>query len=88
MVAAEAMSRGLPVIVPRRSGVAEIVEDYGAGIVIEEPVVDALSDALNRFDSEREKWQTYGNNGQRAAEEQLTFRSYSSAITDLYRSLL
>ena len=42
MVAAEAMSYGLPVIVTRQSGVAEIVEEFGAGIVIEKPELRPL----------------------------------------------
>lgn len=88
MVSAEAMSHGVPVIVPRRSGVAEIVGEYDAGIVIDEPDTDHLFEALSRFDSERDQWPELSRNGIRAVEERLTYAAYGSAVSRLYRSLL
>jgi glycosyltransferase involved in cell wall biosynthesis len=87
MVSAEAMSHGVPVIVPRRSGVAEIVSDYGAGIVVEEPDTDHLFEALLKFDSDRSRWPEFSENGLRAVDERLTYAAYASGITRLYRSL-
>jgi glycosyltransferase involved in cell wall biosynthesis len=87
MVAAEAMANGLPVIVPKRSGVAEIVGRYGGGIVIDEPETGHLLEALKRFDEDREEWANYRQNGLRAAEERLTFSAYAGATAALYRTL-
>jgi glycosyltransferase involved in cell wall biosynthesis len=87
MVSAEAMSHGVPVIVPRQSGVAEIVSEYAAGQVIEEPDTDHLFEALKRFDSARDMWLEFSKNGIRAVDERLTYAAYASAVTRLYRSL-
>jgi len=88
MVAAEAMSHGLPVVVPRRSGVAEIVSEFRAGIVMDEPDVADLTAALVKFDEERDVWPTYSRNGVAAVEEKLTFRAYGSNLRKLYASLV
>ena len=88
MVAAEAMSHGLPVIVPRRSGVAEIVSQFGAGIVMDGPDITDLTAALVKFDVERDAWPAYSRNGIAAVEEKLTFRAYGSNLRKLYASLV
>lgn len=88
MVAAEAMAHGVPVIVPKSSGVAEIVDEYGAGIVIDEANVDELVTALLGFDRDRASWAGYGVNGLRAVDERLTCRAYAAATGVLYESLV
>jgi glycosyltransferase involved in cell wall biosynthesis len=88
MVAAEAMAHGLPVVVSKHSGVAEIVSEYEAGIVLNEASVGALVAALVRFDDDRASWARYGANGRRAVEERLTYRVYAAATRALYNSLV
>jgi glycosyltransferase involved in cell wall biosynthesis len=88
MVAAEAMAHGLPVVVSKHSGVAEIVSEYEAGIVLDEASVGALVAALVRFDDDRASWARYGANGRRAVEERLTYRVYAAATGALYNSLV
>ena len=73
MVAAEAMAAGLPVIVPRLSGVAELVADFEAGLLIERPSESCLLEALTEFDRCRDEWPRLGRNGTRAVNELLTF---------------
>lgn len=46
MVAAEAMAHGVPVIVPRQSGIAPLVEQSGGGIVVERPDPERIHEAL------------------------------------------
>ena len=88
MVAAEAMSHGLPVVVPKRSGVAEIVSEFGAGIVIGDSGVPRLSAALLEFDEQRQAWPTFSRNGLRAVDQRLTFGAYGSSLRELYSTLV
>ena len=88
MVAAEAMCYGIPVIVPRLSGVAEIVGEYDAGIVLEESSVDCLEEALRIMDDHPAKRQRFAKQGLVAANSRLTYEAYASSTSDLYASLL
>ncbi|MGB0120596.1 MAG: glycosyltransferase [Solirubrobacterales bacterium] len=88
MAAAEAMSHAVPVIVPKDSGVAEIVSEFKAGIVLEAPTAEILEQALVEFDSSRDKWQDYRENGIRSVNSRLTYAAYASATDQLYGSLL
>lgn len=87
MVAAEAMCYGIPVIVPRLSGVAEIVSDYDAGIVMPESSVDCLEQALRVMDDPAIR-QGFAERGLIAANSKLSYRAYASATAGLYGSLL
>lgn len=87
MVAAEAMGAGLPVIVPRNSGVAEIVTEFKAGIVIEESTVEALDEALRTFEDTPGLLEEMGSNGILAANSRLTFAAYANQTKRLYREL-
>jgi glycosyltransferase involved in cell wall biosynthesis len=88
MVAAEAMAEGIPVVVPENSGVAEIVREYQAGIIVHEATTSELTAALLALDADRASWPTYGTNGRRAVDERLTYRAYAEATVKLYGSLL
>jgi len=88
MVAAEAMCSGIPVVVPRQSGVAELVEDYGAGVVMKGSSVSEVEAGLLALDESAGLRQTMGENGLRAAGERLTFTAYARQTGDLYRSLV
>ncbi len=87
MVAAEAMGAGLPVIVPRNSGVAEIVSESRAGMILEESTVEALDDALRVFEDSPELLAEMGRNGIEAANRNLTFAAYARKTAQLYKSL-
>ena len=88
MAAAEAMAAGMPVIVPARSGVAELVGEFEAGLLIERPTVESLADTLAGFDAQRPAWSRMGHNGTRAVNERLLFEHYAAATGGLYASLV
>jgi len=88
MVTAEAMGHGLPVIVPRRSGVAEIVDHFGAGIVMPESSVDSLDRALKVMDEGPAVRRSFAERGIRAANATLTYEAFASSTFGLYASLL
>lgn len=88
MVAGEAMCRGVPVIVPRRSGVAEIVAEFNAGIVMPESSVDEVEKALVTMAGDAALRQRFGENGLEAANSRLTYSAYAAATVDLYGSLV
>lgn len=87
MSAAEAMGHAVPVIVPKESGVAEIVSEFDSGLLLDEPTAEVLERALVEFDGDREKWPVYSRNGIRAVNERLTYGSYAAAMGELYASL-
>ncbi|MBK5232228.1 MAG: glycosyltransferase [Thermoleophilia bacterium] len=88
MVAAEAMCRGVPVIVPRLSGVAEIVSEYEAGIVMSESSVECLEAALLTMDDNPRMRREFGENGLLAANSRLTYEAYASSTSALYATLI
>ena len=87
MVAAEAMCRGVPVVVPRLSGVAEIVSEYEAGIVMRESSVECLEAALLVMDESPQMRREFGKNGLLAGNSRLTYEAYASSTSALYASL-
>jgi glycosyltransferase involved in cell wall biosynthesis len=87
MVAAEAMSHGVPVIVPERSGVGEIVAEFEAGIVLEKGDPRELADVLARLRSDGKARQRMSDNGIRAVDQRLTYSAYAKATGELYESL-
>ena len=88
MVAGEALCRGVPVIVPRLSGVAEIVSEFDAGIVMEESSVEEVEKALFTLDDARERYEDFSRNGLTAANMKLTYEAYATSTAALYASLL
>ena len=88
MVAAEAMCYGVPVIVPRRSGVAEIVSEFEAGVVMPESSVEDLERALKTITGNPGQRREYGENGLLAANSRLTYEAYAASTSALYASLL
>jgi glycosyltransferase involved in cell wall biosynthesis len=85
MVAAEAMASGTPVIVSRTSGVADVVERYGAGIVVPTDDPEALRQALRRSVDDAAGRRAMSHNAYRAAVEQFSFGAYGESVLRLYR---
>ena len=88
MVSAEAMCAGVPVVVPARSGVAEIVEEFKAGVIMPVASADALDLAFAQLEDDRVLAERMSANGLRAANERLTYESYAKQTGDVYRGLL
>lgn len=83
----EAMSMGLPVIVSRSSGVAEIIEDGVDGIVIDYPIEpEEIARRIEQLAVERKR----ADMGLMARQKALTFSVQANAekTLDLYRQVL
>ncbi len=65
----EAMAAGRPVVLSARGEVARIIEEAGAGIVVEPEDADHLADALLRLARDRERARALGMAGRRRALE-------------------
>ncbi|HMW45169.1 MAG TPA: glycosyltransferase family 4 protein [Solirubrobacterales bacterium] len=88
MVAAEALCNGVPVIVPNRTGVAEIVKEFEAGIVIPEAGVEELENALEVMEDDSTARSRFSENGLRAANSRLSYAAFAAATSKLYKSLI
>lgn len=84
MVAAEAMCAGTPVVVPALSGVAEIVSEFDAGIVMPVSSAQALDEAFSRLEDDQELAGRLGANGIRAANSALTFAAFAAQTSEIY----
>ncbi len=83
----EAMSAGAPVVVTRGCGLADFVEQWGAGIVTD-GTVDSLHAALTRLLRDEALRRALGQSGQRAARQELSLDAFGARLESLYRSVL
>ena len=83
MVSAEAMCHAVPVIVPRLSGVAEIVSEFDAGIVMPESSAEEVERALILIDDNPEMYTRFSKNSLDAANGRLTYEAYATATSAL-----
>lgn len=86
MVAAEAMSCGIAVIVSTSSGIAEVVERHNAGIIVE-PELRALTAALERLAGDSARIEPLCREARAAARRELAFGPYGARLTALYHGL-
>lgn len=84
MAAAEAMCFGLPVLVSRQTGLAELVERHGAGKVVS-PVLDEIAAALRTI---REELPLLARGARGLAEKELSLGRYGDRLAHLYRGLV
>jgi glycosyltransferase involved in cell wall biosynthesis len=87
MVAAEALSAGVPVVVTERTGIAELVRDHAAGIVVPVGAPDALREAIERILMDPESLTTMRDNARHAADTHLSLGAYADAIRAVYDEL-
>jgi len=88
MVAAEAMACRTPVIVPRNSGIADLVSESGGGIVVDQSDPDALLLALRQLAEDQQKRCDAGERGRDAVATQLSPRAYWERTSRIYASLI
>lgn len=88
MSAAESMAVGVPAIVSERTGVASLIEEFDAGIVLPEPTVAHLAQAIRGFAADPQARVEYRARSLTAVDERLTFRAYGSQVNELYEELL
>ena len=84
MVAAEAMAAGVPVIVSRSTGIAPIVELYGAGTVVSSDEPTEFASALMSFMHEPERLARAERGALEAARTALCFDGYARAVSGIY----
>jgi glycosyltransferase involved in cell wall biosynthesis len=87
LVAAEAMTAGVPVVVSERTGVARTVARYRAGVVVPVDDRDALVAALATFIASPQDAARMAANAKLAAQETFSFDAYREAMTTLYKPL-
>lgn len=88
MVSAEALCVGLPVVVPAMSGVAEVVDQFDAGLVMTTSSAAALDEAFTALEEDPSLGSRLGSNGIRAANQVLTFEAFARETSALYEELL
>jgi glycosyltransferase involved in cell wall biosynthesis len=84
MVAAEALSAGVPVIVTEQTGIAEVVRHHDAGVVVPVGDPDAIRAAIERILADPDALTIMRDNARRAARIRLSFGAYADAIRTVY----
>lgn len=86
LVAMEAMSCGLPVIISRLGGIPEIVTDGETGILLEPSVYDPLASALDALILEAARRQAMGQAALMRAQAHFNCRTNLSRILDVMKA--
>ncbi|MEN8131640.1 MAG: glycosyltransferase family 4 protein [Pseudomonadota bacterium] len=84
----EAMASGLPVVATRVSGVSELVEESGAGLVAEVGDMDGMAHALVRLVGDAPLRERMGAVGRQVVEQRYTIEAVADRHEALYRSLI
>jgi glycosyltransferase involved in cell wall biosynthesis len=82
----EAMQRGLPVIVTRDTGAAEIVREADGGIVVEGET-DALGEAIERLVENPDLARSMGGAGRRYVREHCSWANVAARMEAVYENL-
>lgn len=83
VVAMEAMATELPVVVPRVTGVPELVEDGRQGILVSPGRSDLLADALAELAGDPDRRARMGREGRRRVQEEFELGASARAMRDL-----
>ena len=86
MTVLEAMAAGKPVIVTDSNGLAGIVGDYGAGIVVPGDSAQALVEAMQRLASEPTLAERMGRQALVAVREKFSIDAVADTLEDRYRA--
>lgn len=87
MAAAEAIVDGIPAIVSRESGIAEIIEGHGGGQIIE-PVADQIVSAIEGFLEQPGHRNALSRQAIQCAEQTLSFKKHGEATAAAYQKLI
>jgi glycosyltransferase involved in cell wall biosynthesis len=87
LAAAEALVRGVPAIVTTRSGIAEILTEFGGGLTCE-PNETHLVNRLKEFGTNTRLRTELGRQATSVARSQLSFTVFGQRLKDHYVSLL
>jgi glycosyltransferase involved in cell wall biosynthesis len=84
---AEAMAMGCPVIITPEVGIAQLVQEVGAGLVSGgEPAI--LADTINALHLNEPQRRRLGSGGRRAAVERLSWEGVAQRMEEEYRRIL
>jgi glycosyltransferase involved in cell wall biosynthesis len=87
LVGLEAMSEGTPVVTYRKGGLAEYVENAGAGAFSDPEDARGLADALTSLYPDQGTWQRLSAGGREAAGAVHSLPSYLDSLERIYASL-
>ena len=86
-VVAEAMAVACPVVVTKEVGLASLVLETGAGVVVDgEPAL--LARAINELHSDEVRRKRLGAAGRQAVSERLSWDAVAAQLTAVYRSVI
>jgi glycosyltransferase involved in cell wall biosynthesis len=80
----EAMATGLPVIVPDRGGIREVVEAGRTGLIYPALNIEALAAAMSQLHHNPQQGRAMGAAVRRAVEERLSVRAYVERLYAIY----
>ncbi len=86
-MAAEALVDGIPAIVSRETGIAEIVEQHGGGKIIE-PTTDHIVDAITAYMENPQDRNALSEAAIQCAEQALSFKKHGEATVEAYQNLM
>ncbi len=84
----EAMSCGVPAIVPRRGSYTEFLERTGGGILVPPDDGDALVEAIHRLSSDPQHRLELGQQGAEGIRTHYTTASMAERATEVYSRLI
>lgn len=85
MVVLEAMSRGVPNVVSRVGGMAELIEHGRSGLLVEPDDAAALADAVLFLLGDGEAARAIGREGRRRVESRFTAAAMADAYEEVFR---
>lgn len=88
LVAMEAMACGVPVVVTDAAGVAGLVRDCHAGLVVPARDPSALAGAIEQFLSDPDLAGYHGTQGRKAVQERFSWRAIAHEYEQLYAQAL
>jgi glycosyltransferase involved in cell wall biosynthesis len=87
LAAAEAMVRGVPAIVTKRSGIAEVITEFGGGLVCE-PRAEDLARELQKLEQEPSLVSELSRQAIQTTTKHLSFSAFGAALKACYLSVL
>jgi glycosyltransferase involved in cell wall biosynthesis len=88
LVVVEAMACGVPVVVTSAAGVADVVRETGAGIVVPPGDTSALTSALERLLTEPGLARQLGERGRKATEKRFDWTAIARRYEPLYEEAM
>lgn len=88
MVGAEAMASGTAVVVPRESGIAEVIEAEGGGLVVDKPEPELIAAALEALSENPERRSELGRAAKRAISTTHSPERFAASSREVYERTL